>query len=135
MQDLCFEMIQSLGTLSFALSLSLALAGSRLQCLFVLFCFLQCFFFLVAVGAMPEGHCFCRRRTKDKKESSETCQSTTSSTDAPFLSPSLSASLPRSLAPLPQPCPPPPPVVFFGVQICEVGGVGDHSQEDLAKFG
>jgi len=26
-------------------------------------------------------------------------------------------------------------VLFFWVQICEVGGVGDHSQEDLAKFG
>jgi hypothetical protein len=86
------------------------------------------FFFLVAVGAMPEGRCFCRRRTKDKGESSETCQSTTSSTDAPFL--------PRSLPPsLPSRNPAPSTSGFFWVQICEVGGVGDHSQEDLAKFG
>jgi hypothetical protein len=86
------------------LSLSLSLAGWLAVVVFVcfvLFCFSQCFFFLVAVGAMPEGRCFCRRRTKDKRESSETCQSTTSSTDAPFLPTSLSA----SLAPLQQPYP------------------------------
>jgi hypothetical protein len=27
------------------------------------------------------------------------------------------------------------PVFFFLFQICEGGGVGHHSQEDLAKFG